>query len=319
MAAVARAPTKQRPGRRRLTVTVAVVAVGALLLGAGIVYLLRDAIAGAVARDLLAERGVTCTPLSLELAADLSRVVVAPTSCRVDGGRLESVGLPQGAELTLDGTRAESLVVPAIEIATADDGGGIDELAGGIVASDGEGPLPERLRRPIDALAALATEDLPRIAIGSVAVGRGDPTRIHLSDVGIDREPGGALTLSIARADPAGRRGGRVLVAAHVADIRGHATPSAVRIEGRLQITAGVGPLRVSRAVGFGLVGEGLDGSDARYRFSATLPDGIDRLRQAMGLLHERREDRQERREDRRGRRDEPRAPRDLRVRGAAR
>ncbi len=286
-------PRRGEPSwRRRVGVALGVLA--ALALGA---FLLRGVVVTALVSRALAERGVSCPRISVDVSWDLSRAEVAQTTCRGGSGeRQVEVGLPAGATVELVSLRPRSIEVPEVtlSLSPAHDSGEIEDVAGALL----EGTVPEPLARALDAFAgAAAQQSLPRATIAAVRVRRGART---LDAYGLVLEPApGRIRFMLASIAPPTVGERRVALAGRVASLEGEATPSSAEVRGRIEVELELGALDLSRGIAFRVSGEGLDAEAPRYVLWVEESERLAALRERIAGLRATRAERLEHRQER--------------------
>ncbi len=276
---------------RRLSVVLAVLVV--LALGT---YFLRGVVVTALVESALADRGVRCPRLGVDVSWDLSSVAVAQTTCRMGQGVREvEAGLPHGATITLEGWRARTVVVPEITLSVP---GAADREIEDIGAALLDGDVPEPLERALDGLAAVARQpDLPRIEVAALRLRRGADS---LSAYELLITPGDErLTFGLASVAPPAVGERRFEVAAAIAGLEGEATSGTAEIRGRIELSLELGPLDVTRGVAFRISGEGLGTPEARYTLWMEEAERLRELRTRLAGLRARRQERLEHRHER--------------------
>ena len=285
-------------GARRRVAYVAVALVALLLVG----FFGKGFVVTTLVERGLAERGVRCSRIAVDVAWDLSEVDVAETTCRFGSGEREvEAGLPNGATIVLEGMHAASIHSPEITLALAGDGQRDLEDVGGALL---DGEVPEPLERALDGLARIAQQAsaLPRIEVEALRLRRGTRTLDGYDFVLVpgEREPGqGRVDFTLASVAPPALGERRLEIAASVASLEGHATGERAEIRGQVQLALELGPLGVSRSLGFTIAGEGLGTQQARYTLTMEGGGRLAEIRDRISKMRARREERMEHRQER--------------------
>lgn len=248
-------------------------AVGAALLLGG--WAGGKALVSSEVNAALADRGMQCDPIDVVPSADLSRVEIGPTRCTFERGRIRWLRAPAGATVYLDGQRrARRVTARGLELDLREEPP--REMISALVTG---GPVPPRLRRGVQGLAALsAREDLPRIEIDRILVQR-DTHSITFRDVVLDRD-GDALAFRVAQAapPPIGRR--RLRIAGRMVELAARATEAEVHLSGRIELEATIGRRDLAETVPFRLDATGLDAEEPDYRASVQLSERLREVRE---------------------------------------
>lgn len=289
--------TTQRVGggaRRRVVVVLALVAV------AVVGFFAKGCVVTALVERGLAERGVRCSRIAVDVAWDLSEVDVAQTTCRFGSGEREvEAGLPSGATIVLDGVRATRIHSPEITLSVA--GGSereIEDLGGALL----DGEVPEPLERALDGLARIAQQasSLPVLEVEALRLRRGART-LDGYDFVLTPDPDGAARVDFTLASVAppaiGER--RLEIAASITSLEGHASGEGAEIRGHVELALELGPLGVTRSLGFTLAGEALGTSDARYTLTMEGGGRLAEIRDRITQMRQRRAERLEHRQER--------------------
>ncbi|MFO0710878.1 MAG: hypothetical protein U0353_13615 [Sandaracinus sp.] len=244
----------------------------------------------------LAERGVRCSQIALDVAWDLSEVDVAQTTCRFGSGEREvEAGLPSGATIVLEGLHARSIRSPEITLALAGDPERELEDFGGALL---DGEVPEPLERALDGLSRVAQhEQLPELHVEALRFRRGARTLDGYDFVLTPAE--GSVTFSIARIAPPAIGERRLEVAAAIVSLEGQGAADRAQIRGQIQLSLELGPLGVTRSMGFTIDGEALGSTDARYTLSVDGGGELGDIRDRIAKLRTRRAERLEHRQER--------------------
>jgi hypothetical protein len=245
----------------------------------------------------LAERGVRCTRIAVDVAWDLSAVDVAQTTCRFGTGEREvEAGLPSGATIVIEGTRATHIRSPEITLALAGDGEReIQDLGGALL----DGEVPEPLERALDGLARIAQQasSLPRIEVEALRLRRGTRTLDGYDFVLSSGE--GRVDFTLASVAPPALGERRLEIAASIVSLEGHATSDRAEIRGRAELALELGPLGVTRSLGFTIAGEALGTAEARYTLTMEGGGRLAEIRDRITQMRERRAERLEHRQER--------------------
>lgn len=280
-------------GARRRVVVVVLALVALAIAG----FFAKGCVVTALVERGLAERGVRCSRIAVDVAWDLSEVDVAQTTCRFGSGEREvEAGLPHGATIVLEGMHASSIVSPEITLAIAGDGAHeIEDLGGALL----DGEVPEPLERALDGLARIAQQagSLPRIEVEALRLRRGTRT---LDGYDFALTPGpGRVDFTLASVAPPALGERRLEIAASVASLEGHATSDRAEIRGRVELALELGPLGVMRSLGFTIAGEALGTPEARYTLTMEGGGRLAEIRDRITQMRERRAERLEHRQER--------------------
>ncbi|AKF02907.1 hypothetical protein [Sandaracinus amylolyticus] len=225
----------------------------------------RHAIATAIARGQLAERGVECDErFAVELAISLDALVVAPTRCTLASGVVTSVevvepvtvGIASGAPTRVEGGVARIDLRGDVGAGMRGSGWGamLDALA-----------IPERIGTMIAGFGQLAAAGAPPITMRSVEITRAGTPMITMSDLRTDGAQPLAVTVSRAELPViAGPMGVRAQVALDA--VRSSATRASATMDATLDVDASlplVGTVDEQRAVS--VMVEGLDTDVPRW------------------------------------------------------
>lgn len=275
---------------RRVAIALAVL--GALGLGG---YVLRGLVVTRLVESALAERGVRCSRIGVDVAWDLSSVAVAQTTCRTgQGAREVEAGLPGGATILVEGMRARRVTVPEITLTMP--GGSereLEDLGGALL----DGTVPEPLERALEGLATVARQpDLPHVEVAALRLRRGERSLVAY-ELALSPEPGRvAFTVGSVAPPAIGER--RLEVAAQVAGLEGEATPTTAEIRGRVELSLELGPLDVTRGIAFRVTGEELGTDGARTTLWIEEAERLRELRSHLAELRARRAARLEHRQE---------------------
>jgi hypothetical protein len=268
------ATTARRPLGRWIMLLAVVL--GCCLLGE-LAVLAIDPIATSIARRRLHARGVECDDrLAVDLAAAFGAATLAPTTCTVATGPIESFAIVDPVELTLAGASVRAIRAGRVQI--------VVRVPPPVVAAGGWGAalemlgIPERLGLLAHGLAELAAQD--RAAVDAQSIEIVHAGRATATLTGVRLGAGSPMSIEVARITlPALSLPFGLDVAPELAAVRGSATAARVELDGDL---AGSGavltllrallpsdlPLDAAAITGrrIGIVVEGLDTPSPTYR-----------------------------------------------------
>ena len=216
----------------------------------------RHAVATHIARGRLEGAGIHCDErFAVELALTLDEIAVAPTSCTLSGGTLQSVELlePMHATLGAEG-RVPRLHAAAVRVVLRPGAQPLPSDAWGLASQ--VLAIPSKLGEIAQGIASLAARDLPELEVDRLELAYGEGPSATFVEV--RRTPGRveAARASLARLEAPGGMGAEVSITALVATARG----SHAELDGELEIRATIPGLGTSEEhMHAGLVTEGLN------------------------------------------------------------
>lgn len=257
------------------------VVLGAPLVIAGLLYMMRNPLLSAVITREAAEAGVVCRPLDLALSWDLGTITVTPTDCRVEGAQSSVTGfaLPSGASVSLAGTRVSHVRAPGLHVALRERRD-LSEVLGQVLS--GGRTAPPVAREALDALAAASQRDVPDIRVSELTIEAEERLIATVRRFAVFRDADGALKITARSVAPtASRRVGPLTVSGTVNAVEVSATAADAEIGARLRVQVR-GPLaQRSRAIPMRFVGADLHTDSPSYTMSVSLPPALARLMEA--------------------------------------
>ena len=223
----------------------------------------RHAIVTSIAREELRARGLECDArFALEVSLALDQAIVAPTTCTLTSGDVESIELVDPVRVELTGRTPTRVEGGAARIALRDRGSFRATGWGAILDALA---IPERLGAMVAGFGQLAGAGVPPIAMTSVELVRGGQPMLALGTLHADGSS--PLGVTVERVDlPVieGPMGARARV--QLTSVRSTATASVVTMEALLDVDASmpmIGSLDQRRPVHVRV--EGLDTDVPRW------------------------------------------------------
>lgn len=259
-----------RPWVKRALVALAV---APALLGAG--WMGVGFAVTAIANGALADHGMECDSIDVGFALDLSRATLGPTRCAFDRGGIAELRLTGGGFADLDGEqRVTHVEASGIELDLERDPP--HDVAQALIE---RGEVPPQVIDSMQTLRQLAArDDLPSFAVRRVLLRRRSRF-VTLRHVSLNRERE-AVVIRVDEAAPPPMGSGRFVIEGRMVDVAIHATPSTVRIEGRLEVDATLGRREIHEAVPFAMTGWDLDRDAPAYAAQIELSEDLRRLRE---------------------------------------
>lgn len=195
----------------------------------------RHAIVTGIAREELRARGVECDErFALEVSLTLDQAIVAPTTCTLGTGGVESIELVDPLTVALAGTAPTRLEGGAARIALRDTGTFRATGWGAILDALS---IPERIGTMVAGLGELARAGAPPITMGSVEIVRGGQPMLTLATLRSDgASPLGVTIERVELPVIEGPIGARARVG--LTGVRSSATPQRVAMDAQLDVDA---------------------------------------------------------------------------------
>lgn len=223
----------------------------------------RHAIVTSVARGELRERGVECDErFALEVSLMLDEAVLAPTTCTLASGDVESVEVVDPVTVGIAGGRPTRVEGGSARVALRSTGSFRATGWGAILDALS---IPERIGTMVAGFGQLARAGAPPISMRSIEIQRGGQPMLTLTTLAADGAS--PLGVTVERAELPlieGPIGARARV--QLTGVRSSATPQSVTMDAQLDVDASmpmIGSLDQQRPVH--VVVEGLDTDVPRW------------------------------------------------------
>jgi hypothetical protein len=227
--------------------------------------LARGAFARYVARATLAGYGIACGDgFSVSPDVGMHHAEVAPCTCTMDDGAVESFEIVTPLTVDLDGTRVTHVHAGTVRVALRPESASVDAGALGPLAS--VLGIPARIGGTVHAASQVAGMDAPPVEIATLEVTREGEVTVAIDALALDgADPLGISIHQLTMPALTGPLGAHASLT--IDDLAGTATASDVHMEGELALT-GQAPLvgTVSRSGRVTVSGSALDTDAPTYR-----------------------------------------------------
>lgn len=225
----------------------------------------RGAVARYLARSLLAGHGITCgAGFDVTPDASFAHAEIAPCTCTMEDGAIESFELVEPVTVDLDGQTVTHVHAGSVRLALRGAGPSVDAASLGPIAS--AMGVPARIGGVVNAAARIAEASPPPIEATHVEVDQGGRPAVTLDGLALDGGHPLAITVhEVALPSLTGPLGAHAT--ATIDDVSGTATPSEVHIEGQLSLS-GAAPIMgtVTRSGTVTVSGTGIGSESPTYR-----------------------------------------------------
>ncbi len=258
-------PPPAKASRRPAWIVVGLLPLGlCCLCGAGLL-LGRGALARYVARAALSEHGISCGDgFDVTPDATFAHAEIAPCTCTMEQGAVESFEIVDPLTVDLDGQRVTAVRAGTMRVAMRGSGPPVDAGSLGPLAS--MLGVPARIGGLVSAASEVARMSPPPIEVATLEVTQGGRPAVSVDALALDgASPLGITAHEVTLPSLTGPLGAHATVT--IDGLTGTASGAEVRFEGRLALT-GAAPIvgTVTRGGTVTVTGTGLDGDSPAYR-----------------------------------------------------